>query len=118
MGYNTTVIFMNDALTCIKDDPNFGRRLYDAIQGCGCHVEKPVDVSSLGFANAATVIDIHHADQTALIAVGGNYATVVDNYWGWKHHSLYHQKEILKAALKNINDKIKADPSLGVKPKP
>lgn len=31
MGYNTTVVVLNDALDAIRDDPEFGKKLYHAI---------------------------------------------------------------------------------------
>lgn len=79
MGYNTTVVVMNDALSMIRDDPTFGTSLHDAI----CEVQRGhlVDVPAYlpngrgVHTNAATVIETHHADGTAIVAVGGNTGT-------------------------------------------
>lgn len=76
MGYNTTIVVMNDALDTIAKDPEFGKRLSDAIAEAGFR-RKPVDVSAHGgnciHVNAATVIECHHADQNVLVRVGGNH---------------------------------------------
>lgn len=73
---------MNDALNQIKDDPKFGESLYKAIV-CRRNIHKDrADVPAHSyredgtqggvFCNAATVIETHHADGYAIVAVGGN----------------------------------------------
>jgi hypothetical protein len=74
MGYNTTVIVNNDALNEIRDDKNFGEKVYNAALGI-TNERKPIGVDSGCHCSAATVIETHHADRIKLIAVGGNYAT-------------------------------------------
>lgn len=75
MGWNTTVVVMNDALNSIEKDPDFGRKLalacLRAIDG------KPHDVSAGGHVNAATVIETHHADTLVTVEVGHNFGRVV-----------------------------------------
>jgi len=34
MGYNSTIVVMNDALNAIGEDPEFGRKLEEAILCC------------------------------------------------------------------------------------
>jgi hypothetical protein len=80
MGWNTTVVVLNDALDFIENDPEFGRRLAQAI--VRCHSSGPMDVaahSSRGgiHCNAARVIETHHADCTVKVEVGGNTGSVV-----------------------------------------
>lgn len=79
MGFNTTVVVLNDALSEIRDDPEFGRRLADAV--LKVQRGEPVDVSAHGkrsiHCNAAVVIESHHADQMVMVRVGGNYGEVV-----------------------------------------
>ena len=85
MGYNTTVVVMNDALSSIERDPEFGKKLSRAISEA-VH-GKRVDVISGCLCNAATVIETHHADQTAIVTVGGNYGTLQAYSWGFTHHT-------------------------------
>jgi len=76
MGFNTTVVVMNDAVNEIERDPDFGRNLAAAIRSVGCY-SKPVDVSAMNYCNAASVIECHHADLDVYVKVGGNYGEVV-----------------------------------------
>lgn len=71
MGYNTTIVIMNDALREIREDQNFGQKVADAVSLVSRG--EPVDVSAGNHGNAATVIETHHADTMKLIAVGGNF---------------------------------------------
>ena len=99
MGYNTSVIVINDALTDIEKDPEFGKKLAQTIRKLPMHRtmhRSELDVSARGHCNAATVIETHHADQTALIAVGGNYGNCLGIAWGYSHHEKEKQLEILK----------------------
>jgi hypothetical protein len=81
MGYNTTVVVMNDALGMIEQDAGFGKRLADAISMA--HGGKMIDVPAYSangrgvHCNAATVIETHHADYDVLVRVGHNCGEVV-----------------------------------------
>lgn len=79
MGYNTTVVVMNDSLSSIEEDPEFGKRLVHAI--LEVQRGKPVDVAAHGkrmvCCNAATVIETHHADHFVTVKVGMNYGEIV-----------------------------------------
>lgn len=79
MGFNTTVVVMNDALSAIESDSAFGERLVRAI--LEVQRGKPVDVAAHGrrsiHANAATVIESHHADYFVTVRVGMNSGEVV-----------------------------------------
>lgn len=76
MGYNSTVIVMNDALGAIKEDPEFGKNLALAIYKVqrGDLVDVPASGEYHHCPNAATVIETHHADGYSVIAAGGNTA--------------------------------------------
>jgi hypothetical protein len=71
MGFNTTVVVLNDALHQIRDDKEFGAKLYSAVLEIARG--KTVDISAGGHCNAATVIEQHHADGLHAVLVGGNY---------------------------------------------
>lgn len=76
MGFNTTVVVLNDALGFIEDDQDFGKKLARAVRhssGSRDHVK----VSAGGFGGAAAVVETHHADAVVTVDVGGNTAVVV-----------------------------------------
>lgn len=113
MGYNTTVLILNDAWGQIMDNPDeFVAKLNPLISG-GLHHELRrqhqglreigsggVDISVGNHCNAATVICNEHADQTHVILVGGNYATDLGTAWTYKHHT----KESMQSALNAVLD--------------
>jgi hypothetical protein len=84
MGYNSTVVVMNDSLHTIAKDKNFGRNLELAILtvGRGEMVDVVARDDRRTYCNAATVIETHHADTKTLIAVGGNTGEIVSAYAG------------------------------------
>lgn len=98
MGYNTTVLILNDAMSVIEEDPaGWWRKVREA--SVEAMKGKPVTFGHKGYANHFTVITDYHADETALIAVGGNYATVLHRtYTGRGHHEQEQQLALLKAA--------------------
>lgn len=82
MGYNTTVVVLNDALGFIENDPEFGSRLARAISEAATNGGKPVNVPSISsrggaHCNAATVIESHHADYFVTVKVGRNCGEVL-----------------------------------------
>lgn len=83
MGYNSTLVILNDALNAIESDEEFGKKVADAIRKVSCY-GKPVDINSKGHCNAASVIETHHADQMKVIAVGGNYAQDLGYAGNWQ----------------------------------
>lgn len=88
MGYNSTVIVLNDALGDISRDPQFGQRLKKAILEISIR-PGPIDVSAISpsgniYVNAASVIESHHADSMHLIAIGGNTGYDFGRLGGWK----------------------------------
>ena len=100
MGFNTTVVVMNDALNYIAEDKDFGKNLELGILDHYWDKDR-VDVpartaSGRGVhGNAAVVVAQHHADCTSIIAVGGNCATVLGKYWG-THHKPEDKLRLLK----------------------
>ncbi len=94
MGYNSTVVVLNDALNDIQNDPQFGKNLVAAILGLSLGDDprtgkpcRPRDIPAGMYCNAATVVEQHHASGNAIIAVGGNYGTVIGHAGnGGAHH--------------------------------
>lgn len=90
MGYNTSVIVLNDALETIAEDPYFGKRLRDAVHSVGVNDGKPIDIPAVSpqgaiHCNAATVIETHHADCTSVVTIGGNCGQVLGITYGWRN---------------------------------
>jgi hypothetical protein len=82
MGFNTTVVILNDALHAIEKDPEFGKKLSNAVLRSISRQDCPVHFSA-GCSDAGSVIETHHADQDVLVSVGENTGVVVhDDMWG------------------------------------
>lgn len=76
MGYNTTVVVLNDAIGDIENDPEFGKKLAQAIKAFRPHVSNYVSAGC--HVNAAQVIESHHSSCDVIVSVGGNTGTVLD----------------------------------------
>jgi hypothetical protein len=72
MGFNTTVLILNDYLHCIAEDKEFGRKLYEAV--CELDARGVPDCLRGKIDHGAQVIETHHADYHHAIIVGGNMA--------------------------------------------
>jgi hypothetical protein len=100
MGYNTTLLVLNDALGDIANDPLFGSRLQDAVHALsmergGVDIAAHASTGAL-FINAARAIETHHADETAIVAVGGNCATKLGSIYNRSHHLPEDKLRILR----------------------
>jgi len=111
MGFNTTVVVLNDALGYIEDDPDFGKNLARAISevgGRGGRVDVAARSSRGGVhCNAATVVETHHADSTVIVAVGGNLGLELGRAWG---HKWNDKVAILKSLAANMGFYIRKKP--------
>jgi hypothetical protein len=70
MGLNTTVLVLNDRLGDVEQDKEMGRLLALAIRSKMNDKQEPV-------GHGVFVIESHHADDTAVVLVGGNLARVL-----------------------------------------
>lgn len=107
MGYNTTVLIVNDALDHIEHDPDFGKKLAEAVRQIwhdktpgGVAVSARRDRST--HSNAASVIETHHADQTAVVLVGGNTARSIGLVHQWRFQNPDDQIAILDEVRNQI----------------
>ena len=68
MGFNTSVLILNDALHEIKEDKEFGEKLYYAVGDLrhGVSIRLP--------GSSTKVVETHHADAYSIVAFGGNTA--------------------------------------------
>lgn len=84
MGYNTSVVVINNALDQIANDQNFGKNLAEAVRSLsGRAPGTRIDVAAGNHCNAAHVVETHHADQTTIITVGGNLGLLRASAYGW-----------------------------------
>ena len=114
MGYNSTLIVMNDALHEIANDPEFGHKLVRAIQSLSIAdaytSRMGANISAGMHCNAATAIESHHADGNAIIAVGGNCATVLGMTFG-THHEEEDKLIILKQLAHHLGYSLRKSPA-------
>jgi hypothetical protein len=102
MGFNSALIILNDGLSDIKEDKEFGKKVHDSILRLGIHGIDYVDIGSGSHCNCASVIACNHADEVSVIAVGGNYGSVIGKVWnGNKGH---HKDEDKIRILKTLAD--------------
>lgn len=103
MGYNTTLIVLNDALDQIRKDKEFGFNVAQAISKLSV-VPKghTVDIMSGNHGNAASVIESHHADMVKLISVGGNNAHDLGYVGFWQSKP----EDILREYAKSLGYRI------------
>lgn len=110
MGYNTSVLLMNDALEDIKSDKEFGPKLVQACAEVFQWRGKMAPVRARTYENAAYVIETHHSSQTAILAMGGGYGTVLGHHYGIKHHTPDVQLAILKDLASQLGYEIRRKP--------
>lgn len=109
MGYNTTVVVLNDALSYIRDDAEFGKKLHDAVVSVSRG--KPVDVTAGNHCNAATVIETHHADMASICVIGGNCGHQLSEVWAcadWREHDV--QVRLLECLADKLGYRISKKP--------
>lgn len=80
MGFVSTLIINNDLLSDIKDDKDFGNKVYHAVLSLtGRNKEIPIHS---GCGNAATAVDCHHSSYGIPIIVGGrSFFSKIDNVY-------------------------------------
>jgi hypothetical protein len=95
MGFNTTIVILNDHLSTIGRDTQFGAKVQAAIQeaALGC----PVEVS--GYGNSAVVVDSTHSGDKSVIVVGGNLGRVLNPYANERHRYPNEQAILLLETL-------------------
>lgn len=71
MGFNSTILILNDNLHLISKNPNFGEQVSDQLALHCSNKQYPYAIG--GFK----VIAQHHADAVSIILVGGNTSRVI-----------------------------------------
>jgi hypothetical protein len=72
MGFNTALIILNDHLSSIKDDPNFGKKVRDACL--------EVWGGNTRHHSSFKVVTVAHAGDGAIIFMRGNTGWELDGY--------------------------------------
>jgi hypothetical protein len=81
MGFNSTVIVLNDRLGEIEREPEkFVREMVSSISAFGMRDEER------DFLGQSTVMSCAHADVVTILAVGGNCATTMGQFYNGGHH--------------------------------
>lgn len=108
MGFNTTIVIRNDALHQIKDDPEFGRKLVDAILNLNDprYKGRLLEVPAGNHANAAQVVETHHADLTSIVTVGGNLGVHHGTFGGWRHTEEKAQRDLVRMWAEKLGMKV------------
>jgi hypothetical protein len=68
MGYVATLVINCDALHLIKEDKDFGDKVYHAVNS----LDTENNICVGGFISAATAIEIHHSSYAVPVLVGGH----------------------------------------------
>lgn len=117
MGYNTVVMFLNDNIHQCKDH---AQEVMDAIYNRaagGIDDERAEDENRPYIKNhywmpyQISVPSVHHASETALIAVGGNCCTKVLHTYGCHHRDEEDQVKLLKEWADKLGYKVSKKPS-------
>jgi len=95
MGYNTTVVFNNDVVHRMADDPDFIDKLHMGILKVISGNQVPIQIKG---GTVATVIETHHADVTTVVASGNNGGEVIST------HVPYPGDDLKEAILRDLAD--------------
>ncbi len=114
MGYNTTLLLLNDAIREIDKDPAGWwkeTRLHLSTFNGRRDGESGHDYGFGTHANGFTIAQVAHADVTSLIAIGGNYSTVLLSEMGLgSQHTEEGQIKILKALARKLGYTVSRKP--------
>lgn len=83
MGFNSTVVILNDYLHDIEKDPEFGRKISLMIAGHNYPELSELRQRQGAYARGAQVIGVHHADAVHMFAVGCNHGRDLGYVGNW-----------------------------------
>lgn len=86
MGYNTGIILLNDGIHNIRDDKEFGKKLYDAVSGFCLSPKYRDNTLYSGNGNVGEVVYQDHADNIHCVAMGVNSGWDLGVVSHWRSH--------------------------------
>ena len=107
MGFQSTIIVSNDALHEIGSDPEFGRKVYNAVGRQS--VNQPSHISCGGHSSAAQAIDSHHADGYRLLVTTNLTGYKLGSNGDWPTDKLPELKTFLNNVLAEYGWKVVKD---------
>jgi hypothetical protein len=112
MGFNSTIMICNDCIDAIEKDPaGWWTAAWEALS-LG---KLPQRFGIGGCVNGFLAVAQHHADVHSVIAVGGNYATVL--WQGMRGIAGHHEEadiiKLLKAAASKYGYRLVKKPGGG-----
>lgn len=115
MGHQATVVMRMDTIHLIKDDPQFGRKLYDA---CVRHTGQSTPTSIIG--GEGVVVSVHHCDYYQVILSGGGSAVTTKSCVEFQHDENAMKLNALKQFADELGYRVskKSREKLPYKPDP
>lgn len=104
MGFNTTILVLNDALDVLENDTEAGKKIVAGIRAMSSGDHEPITVPIGYHCNPVLIIETHHADLTSIVSVGGNYAHQEALVLGYRFKD---KLDRLKAISREIRNEIK-----------
>jgi hypothetical protein len=109
MGFNTSAVILNDALSNIEHDKDIGKKIADGVSKL--IYGKPVDVSAGNHCNAIYLIESHHADFAVPVIVGGNYGFPLSTSISWQVKPEDADMAMLRALAQKLGYTVSRKPS-------
>lgn len=102
MGFNSLIYISNDAMGAIDEDPSgWWTKTKHELQLKFIHGNLREKYGFKNFANYFQAVWNEHADTIGIIAVGGNYTTVLHRTSGRSHHT---NEDRLRIVTEMAND--------------
>jgi len=93
MGYNSTVLILNDRLHEIEKDPEFGYKISQLIL-MNSRKEYPHLKSTIPYHYGCEVAAVNHADVTSVVVTGGNFSQEI--FTDYRDYDLDTQEGLTK----------------------
>lgn len=116
MGWNTAILFLNDAIGEIEGDPKqVVKNISAMMEGMSHHsgdIMQPGKSLAVGnHGNPMTLLSRDHADVTNLVAIGGNHGTTLySGHNGGRHYEKDDQIKLLKQAAEALGYRLSKIP--------